>query len=162
MNVSYQKVIEDRSIPEPNSGCWLWLGGISNGYGWIRQGCGARDRAHRVAWLAYRCGIPSGMYVCHRCDNRLCVNPDHLFLGSPAENNHDMMRKSRNRPPRTHGSAHGRSKLNEAAVMAILQSPVSAGKLSRVYGVSDNVICRIRRGLLWRHVQRPSHGDTSA
>jgi len=86
--------ILDRVQMDPNGGCWFWEGGIKGGgYGAIRDNGGTS--AHRASYKAFIGPVPEGMVVCHRCDVKLCVNPDHLWIGTQSANMVDMVRKRR-------------------------------------------------------------------
>jgi hypothetical protein len=76
------------SKPEPLTGCYIWLGAVVNGYGCLRYR-GGHQQAHRLAWALKHGPIPKGLILCHRCNVRRCVNPDHLVLGTRADNNAD-------------------------------------------------------------------------
>lgn len=96
MRKTLRERFEAKYIPEPMSGCWLWLASLcpKSQYGQIYN-AGRPETAHRVAYRLYRGDIPSGQCVLHHCDNRQCVNPDHLFLGSIHDNAVDMAQKGR-------------------------------------------------------------------
>jgi hypothetical protein len=94
------EVLAQNSVPVTESGCWLWTGvTVSTGYGRLSRGRrGSYVFAHRASYQMHKGEIPAGMFVCHKCDTPTCINPDHLFLGTCAENTLDMWRKGRARP----------------------------------------------------------------
>lgn len=145
----YRQRLYDRSIPEPNSGCWLWLGPTYTG-GYGSFGIGRANSAHRSSWILHRGAIPPGMSVCHHCDTPACVNPDHLFLGTQAQNLDDMTRKGR----RVYGGpAPERSrsvKLTREQAAHVLVSPESGAALARRFGVQRAAINKIRRREHWK------------
>ena len=86
---------ERKYTPEPNTGCWLWTAGTCR-FGYGRFHYVKRDiESHRMSWHFYRGPIPDGLCVLHKCDTPACVNPDHLFLGTRADNNIDCTNKKR-------------------------------------------------------------------
>jgi hypothetical protein len=84
----------DSTIPIPECGCLIWEKGQDDGYGKVNFK-GRIDRAHRIAWEITYGAIPQGLFICHHCDVRLCVNPKHLFMGTIADNNLDKKLKGR-------------------------------------------------------------------
>lgn len=144
----------EKFVQEPVSGCWLWTASVSRGYG--HMGLGGHtgtSYAHRVAWTLYKGEIPPGMCVCHRCDVPLCVNPDHLFLGTHADNVADKISKGRQGPP-PRGELSGKAKLTEAKVVQIraLRGRLSQREIGNLFGVAKGTITGIQNGDTWRHV----------
>lgn len=133
-------------------GCWPWTGYIgAHGYGEVTRANGCKARAHRVAWEFTFGPIPDGMFVCHRCDNPPCVRPNHLFLGTPAENTADMIRKRR----AAHGVAHGNARLAPEQVLEIRERSARrerARDLAVEFGVSKGLIHAIVQRRLWKNL----------
>lgn len=144
-----RKRFEANYTPEPNSGCWLWTGTIGReGYGQIKLN-GKLWRAHRLAYELFIGEMPDGLGALHKCDNRQCVNPDHLYAGTTLQNNRDMF--ARGRAPL--GEAKAQAKLTEAIVRAIRQSTEDHTTLAKRYGVSRPAVRNARIGRTWAHVE---------
>lgn len=147
------------------SGCWLWTGKINTktGYGiaWIvGQG---ECYAHRRSWELFKGQIPDGVYVCHRCDVKCCVNPDHLFLGTQTDNMQDAARKGRVRSGDGHharltpevmarGESQWRHLVTEEDVRFIRASTLTQRELAKMFGVKQPTISDIVRRKNWKHV----------
>jgi len=143
---------EDKFIPEPNSGCWLWMARVDRaGYGGFRY-MGDWQRSHRVSYKMYRGPIPDGMLVCHRCDTPGCVNPDHLFLGTAQDNIRDRDIKGRGKVPGLRGPAHGQAKLTEGDVVAIRADERTHREIAADYNVGTAQVGRIKRRKQWVHI----------
>ena len=147
----------DKTKRNPETGCLEWTAARdSTGYGSFKLD-GEKVNAHRVAWrLAYG-PVPAGLDVCHHCDNRLCVEPNHLFVGTRAENVADAVKKGRHST--TAGSLRGtrnpKARLNEVAVRVIRHfhaKGVSQRKLARLHGVDHKTISFIVHRKTWTHV----------
>lgn len=133
----------EKVSPEPNSGCWLWAGALTTGgYGYIQKGgrSGAIT-ASRLAYTLFKGEVPDDMIVCHRCDVRCCVNPDHLFLGTNAVNYQDMINKGRLRSPDCIPV-----KLTPQQVADIRTRRMRQVDFAKMYGVSESLVSRILSG----------------
>ena len=140
-----------------STGCWEWNGGRlihRGGYGQVKY-AGEVMKAHRLAYETWVGPLDPGHFVCHTCDNPPCINPDHLFAGTPADNNWDKVRKGRARGGSMPGELHPSHVLTEAAVVEIrrrLQAGEKGAHVAREYGVTPAAISRIKKRQTWRHV----------
>ncbi|MDE2096354.1 MAG: HNH endonuclease [Patescibacteria group bacterium] len=148
---------EEKYIPEPNSGCWLWIGSWGRrNYGGFRVG-EFRVRAHRVSWKIYRGPIPKGMHVLHSCDVAQCVNPDHLHLGTHVMNMAEMAARHRAAPQQ--GDLNANHKLSASdipKILAMLATGKSQSFVAAAFGVRQAAISKIYLGKAWQSVPRPA------
>lgn len=130
--------------------CWEWKPPPKkNGYGQI-QVDGKMQLAHRVAYMLYKGDIPDGLLVCHRCDNRRCVNPDHLFLGTHTDNQNDSVSKGRRNCPK--GESQWKSRFKEEDILAIRSDTRTQTEIARDYGVTQSQISKIKSRSTWKHI----------
>lgn len=147
-----RKNIEDLYIPEPNSGCFLWTGAInSGGYGSIHRD-GKSTSASRYIYEQTFGTIPDGLHVCHVCDNRLCVNPTHLFLGTAKDNVLDCKKKGRLNRTGPRGERQQCAKLTVQDVLWIRSRPLSIRKMAKILGISKSTLVEALLGRSWKHV----------
>lgn len=151
--------------PDVITGCWNWTGGLNKyGYGKFGYGGSGHSRgAHRWVFEHLKGPIPRGMFICHHCDNPACVNPAHLFLGTPKDNTRDMMAKGRMRGPavdptirRPRGVEQAHAKLNAASVLeirALADRGVPRTQLAQQFGVCLTLIRNVVTRKNWSHVQ---------
>lgn len=143
-----------------HTGCHEWQGWTRNGYGSLSVN-GRKEYAHRLMWQEKHGPIPACMYVLHKCDNRLCCNVEHLFLGTAKDNSLDMASKGRDGStahpelvPR--GERAGGAKLSDR-IVAEIRRTYTGGRLqqkewAQKYGVSKSAISSVIKGKTWRHV----------
>jgi len=154
--IAHKERFEEKYCPEPNTGCWLWTACVdSHGYGmfWLN---GKLVLSHRVAYELYKgpipdapeCSLHDTMSVCHTCDNPLCVNPAHLFLGTHQDNMKDMYDKDK----QPKGEEHGNAKLTEAEALEIYHAEGTQTEIAKEYGVAQTTIGRIKNKQQWGHI----------
>jgi HNH endonuclease len=133
--------------------CWEYFGLQStNGYGRFKIGK-KNIRAHRYSYELHKGPIPDGLVVRHTCDNKLCVNPAHLLVGTQADNMQDMV--TRKRGGKSQGSSHAYAKLSESdipVIRALVDSGKSLSAVSRLYGVGVCAISNIAKRKSWKHI----------
>lgn len=141
-------------LVDEETGCWNYMGHVNpeNGYGYLQ--IKRKNRlAHRLSYLLHKGPVANGLYVCHKCDNRTCINPAHLWLGTHDENMADRHAKGRTKSGVSLGENHGNSKLTAEIVRAIRASGQTDTALSRKYKVSRTTISDARSGKTWSHVR---------
>jgi hypothetical protein len=147
-----EKYTNKKSLNE----CWEWSGTLSSsGYGKLSIGGrhGFYARASRISYYLTFGEFNEELYVCHKCDNPLCVNSNHLFLGTAKENTDDMYIKERQSlPPINNGEQHGNHKLTEEEVLYIYNSYSSMKELAFTFNVTTTTIHRILTGKAWKHL----------
>lgn len=140
--------LESLSMPEPNSGCWLWMASTyRGGYGQASYR-GKQYRAPRLSYLLFVGEIPAGLVVRHKCDNPPCINPDHLELGTDKDNSEDRVK--RGRTPK--GSKNPGAKLSYDQVVAIRSDSRPYKRIAADYGVSAATVCMVKQRKHWAHV----------
>jgi predicted XRE-type DNA-binding protein len=147
----FERVMK-RAVKQPN-GCWLYPAKGSRGYGSVTVGSrydgtvGVR-RPARIAYEGSHGPIPAGMSVCHRCDNRSCVNPEHLFLGTSKDNAEDMVIKGRS----CRGNKNARAILTQDDVIAIRRAAGTQREIADRFGISRPHVSSILSCRRWSHV----------
>lgn len=146
----------------PIAGCWIFMGALNeSGYGIVGKGGRGygNDRAHRITYSHFIGEIPECLFVCHKCDQPACCNPNHLFLGTNQDNVTDCIAKGRKTPPPKNphvvGIVHPGHKLDDEKVRKIREfrnEGYSTILLSKQYGVSESVISRVCSRQSWKHV----------
>lgn len=147
---------EDRfweKVEKKADACWEWKASkYFNGYGQFFDG-NRKICAHRFSYKITYGDISDDLLVCHRCDNRGCVNPSHLFLGTQADNMRDMLLKGRKVVGDMSGTKNGRAILDTEKVVKIRRmfaSKVSIAQIARVYGVGETTISHIIYNRTWK------------
>lgn len=139
---------------DKSEGCWNWTA-LRSKQGYGRLTALRKDyTAHRMSWIIHNGEIPEGLFVCHRCDNPSCVNPDHLFLGNAKDNAIDRNHKNRHRDD--NGDKHPCAKLSNSQVLDIrkkLEQGIQGKKLAKEFNISRMTISNIKLGKKWKSVQ---------
>ena len=151
MTTSLKERFEEKFIPVPWSGCWLWTGMLAGiGYAAIREDAakGSRQRrASHVSYEMYKGPIPKGILVLHKCDTPECVNPEHLFLGTHLDNAKD--RNAKGRQAHNGGEKNGQAKLTWERAEKLRSDKRPYTVLSKEYGVSIGNISSIKNRKRW-------------
>ena len=149
----YDRLIAWTDVAGPKE-CWNWTGSRNkkNWHGQWRNASGQIELTHRAAWRLFKGEIPPGMFILHRCDNPICMNPAHLFMGTQSDNARDMWEKRRAKPGTSLGEKHGMSKLTEDIVREIRASKESGIALALRLKISPVTVSEIRLRKTWKHI----------
>jgi hypothetical protein len=151
------ELLRSKTVTDPETGCWIWTGPVAGGhegaqYPQMRGGEWRHQYAHRVMWELHHGLLPKGAQVCHSCDESLCINPDHLFVGTNAINRADSVAKLRH----AKGESHGLHRWPAETVLAIRADRATGMKLKDIvvkHGVPFKTVEKICTGKTWRHLR---------
>lgn len=146
------------TIPEPNSGCWLWMGTI-NGAGYGSIGTGGNRKyggkpmgAHVAAWQCANGAVPQGLHVCHHCDNKLCVNPGHLYVATTQQNTKDAVERGRYK----RGAQRRNARFTDEQIREMREKHAAGASIQSIrveYGFGSHTHARlVCEGKIWGHV----------
>lgn len=158
--VTKEKLLEkllSKTYPEPNTGCWLWSGMVNvSGYGIMKAAALPQFKTpltHRISYLLHKGEFNYKLHVLHTCDNPICVNPDHLFLGTHQDNMDDRKRKNRTNRIAPKGEDQGYSKLTNEQVIEIRSiTGISQKEIAKKYSVNQATISYIVQRKTWKHI----------
>jgi hypothetical protein len=133
--------------PQQACGCRFWIGGTRGDYGFFRVSTDERDNAHRVAYRIYKGTIPNGKLVRHSCDMPLCVEEQHLLIGTYKDNTQDMIKRGRSKLSSNlpFGQKHPSAKLTEDEVEEIRHDTRSQRTIAKDFGISQPQVSYIKR-----------------
>jgi hypothetical protein len=143
--------------PEPNTGCWLWSGMVNvSGYGIMKAASLPQFKTpltHRLSYFLHKGEFDYSLNVLHKCDNPICVNPEHLFLGTHLENMIDRKTKNRTNRAAPKGSKCGASKITEDVVLKIRSITNKTQKqIADSFGLTQSAVHYIVSGKTWKHI----------
>lgn len=149
--------LKERITIDPNSKCWIWTGGTNGTYGVIGGTSHTKKSlsTHRASYQEFKGPIPHGMCVCHKCDRGLCINPDHLFLGTHKDNVRDKINKNRQHVPLS-GEKAPSAKLKRNDILMI-RSMYASGeysylRLAKKFNICATTCQKIVKKLKWSSV----------
>ena len=142
---SFEERLERHIERLPESGCWIWMGAIlKNGYGKVRDAEMNSALAHRASYSHYKGNLSKDKYVCHTCDIPSCVNPNHLFLGTPTENQQDSKRKGR-----ATKATFKLDRLKISEIKSYLNHGYSQKKIANLFNISQSMVSMINTKRTW-------------
>lgn len=135
--------------------CWEWKGNRRAGYGGFRvkAGTGGIVGAHRIAYFLFKGDLLENHFICHRCDNPACANPNHLFQATPQENSTDMVIKGRN--VLTLGTINGMAKLTDAdikEIRSLAKQGITQTAIAKRFAIDQSQVSRIINKRHWSHI----------
>jgi hypothetical protein len=136
------------------NGCWLWNGYVKkDGYAYSKYR-GIQKKAHAFSYQTFKGVIPKGMFVCHTCDVRHCINPKHLWIGTAKDNSIDCVKKGRDNPPQ--GEKNGTSKLKDKDILNIrkeFKNGMQQKEIAKQHNISKTNVCVICNKKTWKHIK---------